>query len=76
MAAGVILESEDLHRRAYNATFDHFNVQCGESCHVSQHEQGVLGFAAAHGLPKATEVCGGRRGSLQQAQQQQSNLAA
>jgi hypothetical protein len=28
--AGVILESEDLHRRAYNATFDHFNVQCGE----------------------------------------------
>lgn len=30
VAAGVILESEDLHRRAYNATFDHFNVQCGE----------------------------------------------
>lgn len=26
---GVILESEDLHRRAYNATFQHFNVQCG-----------------------------------------------
>eukprot|EP00897_Mesotaenium_endlicherianum_P000567 jgi/Mesen1/10510/ME000083S10017 len=25
---GVILESEDLHRRAYNATFEHFNVQC------------------------------------------------
>lgn len=28
---GVILESEDLHRRAYNATFNHFNVQCGET---------------------------------------------
>jgi hypothetical protein len=28
--AGVILESEDLHRRAYNATFQHFNVQCGK----------------------------------------------
>ncbi|PNH09094.1 Protein CbbY [Tetrabaena socialis] len=28
---GVILESEDLHRRAYNATFQHFGVHCGES---------------------------------------------
>ncbi|GLC75111.1 hypothetical protein PLESTF_001595100 [Pleodorina starrii] len=26
---GVILESEDLHRRAYNATFKHFAVKCG-----------------------------------------------
>lgn len=26
---GVILESEDLHRRAYNLTFEHFNVKCG-----------------------------------------------
>ncbi|GIL87060.1 hypothetical protein Vretimale_14226 [Volvox reticuliferus] len=26
---GVILESEDLHRRAYNATFKHFKVKCG-----------------------------------------------
>jgi hypothetical protein len=26
---GVILESEDLHRRAYNAVFENFNVQCG-----------------------------------------------
>jgi hypothetical protein len=25
---GVILESEDLHRRAYNATWEHFKVQC------------------------------------------------
>ncbi|GBG68769.1 hypothetical protein CBR_g3309 [Chara braunii] len=25
---GVILESEDLHRRAYNATFSHFDVRC------------------------------------------------
>lgn len=25
---GVILESEDLHRRAYNAVFEHFHVQC------------------------------------------------
>ncbi|KAL3701438.1 hypothetical protein R1sor_019460 [Riccia sorocarpa] len=25
---GVILESEDLHRRAYNLTFEHFNVKC------------------------------------------------
>ncbi|KAL2612664.1 hypothetical protein R1flu_024356 [Riccia fluitans] len=25
---GVILESEDLHRRAYNLTFKHFNVKC------------------------------------------------
>lgn len=28
---GVILESEDLHRRAYNATFKHFKVKCGEA---------------------------------------------
>lgn len=26
---GVILESEDLHRQAYNLTFDHFGVRCG-----------------------------------------------
>jgi hypothetical protein len=26
--AGVIIESEDLHRQAYNATFKHFNVRC------------------------------------------------
>jgi phosphoglycolate phosphatase-like HAD superfamily hydrolase len=26
---GVILESEDLHRRAYNAAFEHFSVKCG-----------------------------------------------
>ena len=25
---GVILESEDLHRRAYNAAFEHFDVRC------------------------------------------------
>lgn len=25
---GVILESEDLHRRAYNAAFEKFNVRC------------------------------------------------
>ena len=25
---GVILESEDLHRRAYNDAFSHFNVRC------------------------------------------------
>eukprot|EP00249_Psilotum_nudum_P021689 c28207_g1_i1 orf=280-1308(+) len=25
---GVIVESEDLHRRAYNSTFSHFNVRC------------------------------------------------
>ena len=27
---GVILESEDLHRTAYNATFEHFGVKCPE----------------------------------------------
>ena len=26
-SAGVILESEDLHRRAYNAAFEHFEVR-------------------------------------------------
>lgn len=26
---GVILESEDLHRRAYNAAFEHFSIDCG-----------------------------------------------
>ena len=25
---GVILESEDLHRRAYNAAFEQFEIQC------------------------------------------------
>ncbi|KAL6337894.1 hypothetical protein AAG906_002359 [Vitis piasezkii] len=32
---GVILESEDLHRRAYNDAFSHFNVRCPSS--PSQH---------------------------------------
>jgi len=27
-AAGVIVESEDIHRMAYNATFAHFDVRC------------------------------------------------
>ena len=27
-AAGVIVESEDIHRLAYNATFAHFDVRC------------------------------------------------
>ncbi|GFR50251.1 hypothetical protein Agub_g12437 [Astrephomene gubernaculifera] len=31
---GVILESEDLHRRAYNATFRHFEVKCGDNKRV------------------------------------------
>lgn len=26
-SAGVILESEDLHRRAYNAAFEHFEIR-------------------------------------------------
>lgn len=28
---GVILESEDLHRRAYNAAFENFEVACSNS---------------------------------------------
>ena len=28
-SAGVILESEVLHRRAYNAAFQHFDIRCG-----------------------------------------------
>ena len=33
MHAGVILLSEDLHRVAYNAAFQHFQIRCkGEGC--------------------------------------------
>ncbi len=28
---GVIVESEDIHRMAYNATFEHFDVRCPNS---------------------------------------------
>lgn len=28
LAAGVIVESEDLHRRAYNAAFQQFDIRC------------------------------------------------
>jgi beta-phosphoglucomutase-like phosphatase (HAD superfamily) len=28
---GVILESEDLHRRAYNAAFEHFSIACSNN---------------------------------------------
>lgn len=42
--AGVILESEELHRKAYNAAFEHFDVQCGKwtadlACRMQQHAE-------------------------------------
>eukprot|EP00877_Chromochloris_zofingiensis_P014094 jgi/Chrzof1/8939/Cz03g30010.t1 len=36
---GVILESEELHRKAYNAAFEHFDVQCGTSGVVNWSEK-------------------------------------
>lgn len=36
MASGVILESEDLHRRAYNAAFMHFDVRSPRDGRVVQ----------------------------------------
>jgi hypothetical protein len=35
---GVILESEDLHRRAYNAAFEHFSAQCNGASVVWSEE--------------------------------------
>eukprot|EP00882_Tetradesmus_deserticola_P031146 GHRQ01035205.1.p1 GENE.GHRQ01035205.1~~GHRQ01035205.1.p1 ORF type:complete len:288 (+),score=127.86 GHRQ01035205.1:274-1137(+) len=51
---GVILESEDLHRRAYNATFQHFNVQCGVAGVVDWDEQfyDMLQNTVGGGKPK------------------------
>lgn len=37
---GVILESEDLHRKAYNAAFEHFGLWIGGS-HAVQHHDSV-----------------------------------
>jgi hypothetical protein len=34
--AGVILESEELHRRAYNAAFQHFDIRCNGVGEVDQ----------------------------------------
>lgn len=51
---GVILESEDLHRRAYNATFDHFNVVCGAAGIVDWDERfyDMLQNTVGGGKPK------------------------
>eukprot|EP00879_Flechtneria_rotunda_P018816 GHRR01019750.1.p1 GENE.GHRR01019750.1~~GHRR01019750.1.p1 ORF type:complete len:306 (+),score=95.45 GHRR01019750.1:1476-2393(+) len=51
---GVILESEDLHRRAYNATFQHFNVQCGVIGLIDWDEQfyDMLQNTVGGGKPK------------------------
>ena len=34
--SGVILESEELHRRAYNAAFQHFDIRCNGLGEVDQ----------------------------------------
>lgn len=31
VVAGVIVESEDLHRQAYNAAFEQFNIRCPDA---------------------------------------------
>ena len=36
VAAGVILESEELHRLAYNAAFKHFDVRCNGVGEIDQ----------------------------------------
>ena len=45
MCAQVILESEDLHRRAYNEAFAHFNIRCngvGEVANWSENFYDML----------------------------------
>ena len=50
---GVILESEDLHRRAYNAAFAHFGVQVdGQPCEWSVEYYDVLSNTVGGGKPK------------------------
>ncbi|KAG6555682.1 hypothetical protein Mapa_002919 [Marchantia paleacea] len=50
---GVILESEDLHRRAYNLTFEHFNVKCGsKQVHWDTEFYDVLQNTIGGGKPK------------------------
>ncbi|MCO5586417.1 hypothetical protein L7F22_040357 [Adiantum nelumboides] len=52
---GVILESEDLHRRAYNAAFNHFNVVCTGSSQAlewSSHFYDQLQNQIGGGKPK------------------------
>ncbi|CAM6111752.1 unnamed protein product [Calypogeia fissa] len=50
---GVILESEDLHRRAYNLTFEHFGVKCGSELVVWDTEYyDVLQNTIGGGKPK------------------------
>lgn len=50
---GVILESEDLHRRAYNAAFKHFNIkQGGEISYWSEEYYDMLSNTVGGGKPK------------------------
>ncbi|CAM6092156.1 unnamed protein product [Calypogeia fissa] len=50
---GVILESEDLHRRAYNLTFEQFGVKCGSELVVWDTEYyDVLQNTIGGGKPK------------------------
>lgn len=51
---GVILESEDIHRRSFNSTFRHFNVKCKEERVVEWDQQfyDKLQVAVDGGKPK------------------------
>lgn len=69
---GVILLSEDLHRVAYNAVFEHFDVRCSGELVVWSEEfydqlQNTVGggkpkmrwyFGAPHLLPICKAPCG------------------
>ncbi len=51
--AGVILLSEDLHRVAYNAAFEHFDVRCdGELVVWSEEFYDMLQNTVGGGKPK------------------------
>lgn len=44
--AGVMYESDDVHRKAYNAAFEHYKVQCG-GYPLCMHTYTVMSHAAA-----------------------------
>lgn len=66
LKAGVIVESEDIHRMAYNATFQHFDVRCPNAPNApvvwSEEYYDDLQNKVWPGVPRC--MCGGGWGSV------------
>lgn len=57
MTAGVILESEELHRLAYNAAFKHFDIRCNGVGEIDQWSVDFYDMLQVRNLTSRPAVC-------------------